>query len=73
MVRDPVVRFDSLKPDEDRLRWDRIVSFHLLLLAFINAFGYKRQYSDNQHFADAAKQIRNPQVLENLVAWIPKA
>ena len=65
--------FDSLKPDEDRLRRDRIVSFHLLLLAFINAFGYKRQYSDDQHFADAAKQIRNPQVLENLVAWIPKA
>jgi len=64
--------FDELKPNENRFRWDRLVAFHLLLMAFINAFGYKRQHSGKQHFFDAAKQIRNPVVLENLVAWIPK-
>lgn len=70
---EPVLHyFDGLTRDEARLRWDRLVAFHLLIMAFINSFGYKRQHSSDEHFIRAAKQIRNPRVLENLVAWIPR-
>ncbi len=64
--------FDSLRSDENRLRWDRIVAMHLLLLAFINNFGYKRQYSGQDHFDRVAKKMRNVGVLENLAAWLPR-
>lgn len=64
--------FDGLTRNEDRLRWDRLVAFHLLLMAFINSFGYKRQRSSHHQFAQVAKYIRNREVLENLVAWLPR-
>lgn len=70
---EPVFRFfDSLNQTEPRLRWDRLVALHLILLAFINKFGYARQYSDQEHFNKVASQFRNPSILENLVAWLPK-
>lgn len=64
--------FDGLSRDEERLRWDRLVAFHLLLMAFVNSFGYKRQYSTADQFVQAARQIRHPEILRNLVAWIPR-
>ncbi len=70
---DPVLHyFDGINSSEARLRWDRLVAFHLLLMAFINSFGYKRQRSTQEHFVDAAKQIKNLRVLENLVTWLPR-
>lgn len=69
----PILRyFDGLTRDEERLRWDRLVAFHLLIMAFINAFGYKRQKSSNEQFTHVAKQIRNARVLQNLSAWLPR-
>jgi hypothetical protein len=64
--------FDGLKKDEPRLRWDRLVTVHLLLLAFINSFGYDMQKSTPQQFSDVALQANNPQILRNYVAWLPK-
>ena len=70
---DPVLQFfDSLCPSEDRLRWDRLVAFHLLLLAFINSFGYRIQYSGQLKFSDVVAQARNAVILENLVQWLPR-
>jgi hypothetical protein len=64
--------FDGLKKSEPRLRWDRLVTVHLLLLAFINSFGYDMQESTPRQFTDVALQANNPQVLRNLRAWLPK-
>lgn len=64
--------FDGLTRDEPRLRWDRLVAFHLLIMAFINSFGYKRQYSNQEQFFLVAQQMRNQKVLENLVVWLPR-
>jgi len=64
--------FDGLTQDENRFRWDRLVSFHLLLMAFINSFGYSRQYTSQGKFIQVAKQVRNLKVLENLEAWLPR-
>jgi len=70
---DPVLRFfDSLQRSEDRLRWDRLVALHLLLMAFVNSFGYQPQYSSQTHFDSVAGQVRRPQILENLVDWLPR-
>lgn len=64
--------FDGLKRNEPRLRWDRLVTVHLILLAFINSFGYDMQKSTPQQFKYVALQAKNAQVLRNLVAWLPK-
>lgn len=64
--------FDGLRMDEPRFRWDRLVAVHLLLLAFINNFGYEMQQSTPQQFKDVASHAKNPVVLENLTRWIPR-
>ena len=64
--------FDGLRANEKRLRWDRVVVFHLLLMAFINAFGYDIQKSSVPNFIEIATSIKNKPILENLVRWLPK-
>lgn len=64
--------FNGLCANEDRLRWDRIVAFHLLLMAFINTFGYDMQKSTAQQFAEIAKSAKNPKILRNLKDWLAK-
>lgn len=64
--------FDGLTREEARLRWDRLVAFHLILLAFINTFGYRRQYTSTEKFRQVASQMQNEQVLRNLVTWLPR-
>jgi hypothetical protein len=70
---DPILQFfDSLRPAEDRLRWDRLVALHLLLMAFVNPFGYEPQYSSQTKFDSVAGQVRRQRILENLVDWLPR-
>jgi len=64
--------FMNLKPEKDRYRWDRLVALHLLLLAFINTFGYKRQFSEQSQFDEVAGQIRHQKVLSNLLNWLDR-
>jgi hypothetical protein len=64
--------FDSLRPGETRLRWDRLVALHLLLMAFINSFGYEPQYSSQSKFDHVAGQMRHPEIGKNLVEWLPR-
>jgi hypothetical protein len=58
--------FDGLRPDEDRLRWDRLVAFHLAVMAFLNLVGYDVQGSSDEDFVRVAGHIRHPQVRANL-------
>lgn len=68
-----VLRFlDGLSPFEDRMRWNRIVALHLLLMAFLNTYGYSRQKSTPAQFLDAAKQATGIACLKNIVAWLPR-
>ncbi|OGF57084.1 MAG: hypothetical protein A2Z21_05025 [Candidatus Fraserbacteria bacterium RBG_16_55_9] len=70
---DSVLRFfDGLERAEDRLRMDRLVVYHVLLIAFINTFGYKTQYTPEEMLPNVLIQVRNPQVVDNLVAWLPR-
>ncbi|HCI14291.1 MAG: hypothetical protein A2063_04025 [Gallionellales bacterium GWA2_60_142] len=63
---------DGVSPSEERLRWNRIVCLHLLLMAFINTFGYTRQKSKTKQFLTAAKNSTNVTCLNNLLAWLPR-
>ncbi len=64
--------FDGLTKNESRLRWDRVVILHLLLMCFINRFGYKTQYSTTEQLREVGSQLKNKQVLSNLRSWLPK-
>jgi len=64
--------FDGLKKSEPRFRWDRLIAIHLLLLAFINSFGYDMQESTPEQFVEVAQQANNAQVLTNLGLWLPR-
>ena len=68
---DPVLKFfDDLKADETRLRWDRLVVFHLFLITFINAFGYGYQQTKKDELARVVKRIRHDKIRENLDRWL---
>jgi hypothetical protein len=68
-----VLKFlDGLSPYDGRLRWNRVVALHLLLLAFLNTYGYKRQKTKPAKFLLVAKQVTNLACLKNIVAWLPR-
>ncbi|WP_417286112.1 hypothetical protein [Cobetia marina] len=64
--------FDGIELDENNFKWDRLVVLHLILLAFLNEYGYRRHRSDDKVFLEVAGKINNIQVLTNFVEWIPK-
>ena len=64
--------FDGLAKNEPRFRWDRLVAFHLLLICFLNSFGYDMQKTDEAELARISGSIRNPNVKMNLVKIIGK-
>jgi hypothetical protein len=49
--------FDGLNPDEDRERWDRLNLLNLLLIIFLNSYGYDFQKTDEKKMKIA---ISNP-------------
>jgi hypothetical protein len=64
--------FDGLDPDDkSRPRWDRIVAFQLVLMAFIETFGYEIHNTEQKWFNGVASRMR-PQVATNLLDWLPK-
>jgi hypothetical protein len=64
--------FDGLDPnDRSRLRWDRLVAFQLVLMAFIDDFGYEIHKTEPGWFEAVAQRMR-PEVATNLLDWLPK-
>jgi hypothetical protein len=62
--------FDGIQQGE--LRWDRLMSLQLFLMAFINTFGYEYQRSDAGWFDRVVSEIAHIEVVEALHRWIPK-
>jgi hypothetical protein len=70
---DEVLRFfDSLSYSEKRFRWDRLITFHLVLAGFINSFGYPEQQTTKSQLEYIARQIKNSKVLDNLPIWFAR-
>jgi len=64
--------FDGLTQGEERYRWDRMVALHLLVVAFINKFGYPEQRSTTAQISEIVEQFRNPEIASNLIDWMPR-
>src|SRR6266516_5210666 len=64
--------FDGLRADEDRLRWDRLVALHLVVMAFLNLVGYDMQRSSDEDFARVAGQFRHSVVRANLAEAVKR-
>ena len=64
--------FDGLDPDDRaRLRWDRLMAFQLVLMGFIETFGYEVHRTEQAWFDGVASRMR-PEVATNLFDWMPK-
>jgi hypothetical protein len=64
--------FHGLSHTEDRLRWDRLVALHLLIVTFVNTIGYPEHRTSDAKIRKIADQVRNKKVLTNLAAWLPR-
>jgi hypothetical protein len=63
--------FDGLNPQEERLRWDRLVVFDLLLMSMLSAVGYRSMDCGEEHLKQVAAELRHPQIALNLLEWLP--
>jgi len=64
--------FDSISPKEQRLRCERLKSLHLLLIAFLNEFGYDYQKTDKKQMEKLKMRLGNYRLLENLKNLVKK-
>ena len=67
---------DGIHPSEDRLRWNRIYSLHLILIAFLNNYGYDFQKTSEKQIEEIIsfmKMSKNYEViLKNLKTLLVK-
>lgn len=57
--------FDGMSPNEERLRWDLIQTFHLTLIAFLNTYGYDFQYTSKDKLNHIIETPRRSRLLQN--------
>lgn len=50
--------FDGISKNENRTRWDRLVCLHLIVLTFLNSFGYKRDKTSQSGIHDCVKEFK---------------
>lgn len=62
----------GLQPQEPRLRWDRLVALHLLVIAFLAAFGYKTHRASDEELRAVAEKFVRPEVRRNLAAALTR-
>ena len=64
--------FDSLSPTENRLRCERLKALHILLIAFLNEYGYDYQKTPKEKFNSLKSQLGEYKLLKNLETLISK-
>lgn len=65
---DPVLSFFAgLDRTGARRTWDRLVALDLVVMAFLNEFGYEEQKSSDELFRRVANQLRDPTIATNLL------
>jgi len=56
---------DGLCSTEVRLRWDRFVCLHLLVMLFLNEYGYSFHRSTPEQFREVIDKLRHPEIALN--------
>jgi len=64
--------FDGLSRESEPLRWDRLVSFHLLLMGLLNLIGHSVHKTGQRKIIGVVSQFKNRVVLANLLSWLPR-
>lgn len=64
--------FDSINPGEQRLRCERLKAFHLILMAFLNEYGYDFQKTPKNKYKDLKARIGEYKLLLNLEHMVKK-
>ena len=67
-----LVFFDGLSRQEERYRWDRLVSFHLLLIGLLNLIGHPVHKTSQAKITKIVSQIKHRIVFNNLLSWLPR-
>jgi len=64
---EPICAFlNGINPDEKRLRWDRFHLFHIVLIGFVNSYGYDFQQVDEETILKINTRIGKNKLLNNL-------
>jgi hypothetical protein len=64
--------FDSINPTESRLRCERLKSFQIILIAFLNEFGYDYQVTPKNKYKYLKAQLGEYKMLNNLKKMVAK-
>lgn len=64
--------FDGLSKEGEPLSWDRLVSFHLLLMGLLNLIGHSVHKTSQSKITGVVSQIQNRAIFENLLSWLPR-
>lgn len=70
----PLCNFlDSISPEEERCRWDRLQSFHYLIILLLNSYGYDSQTTSKSKFTRLLTEHRESRVLDSFVFILDRA
>lgn len=58
--------FDGISFEENRYRWDRLKCFHLLLISFLNTYGYDFQKVTKKEIEEISSNINSFEIIKNL-------
>lgn len=64
-LRGVLLFWDGISAKEDRLRWDRVVCLHLLLICFLDSFGFPRHAARADIVVRAQSSFKHDLVWEN--------
>jgi hypothetical protein len=64
--------FDSISPSENRLRCERLKAFHLILISFLNEYGYDFQRTTAKRQAELKVSLGDYKLLDNLEHLVEK-
>ena len=63
---------DGINPKEKRRRWDRLYCLQLLLIPFLNSYGYDFQSEDENYINSQLERIEKKDVFPNLINHIDR-
>ncbi len=63
---------DGMSPEEKRYRWDRIQILHLVLISFLNAFGYDFQETGRKKISTLLNSPRSSRFLANFIRMLER-
>lgn len=71
-IQDVYIFFDSMTPNENRLRCERLKIFHIILIAFLNEYGYDYQKTSSKTLKLLKKELGDYILIKNLKPLIKK-